>query len=778
MKPNLRNPTSFLTSKDTEMITLLIDNYDSFTWNVYQYLCQLGADVRVHRNDQITLQECIDLNPRNIVISPGPGHPSQAGVSNDVIRYFAGKVPILGVCLGEQAMYEVYGGTVTYAGELIHGKTSPITHDGRGLHEGLPQGFEVTRYHSLAGDPATLPDALEITSRTQSGLIMGIRHKTFVMEGVQYHPESISSEHGHAMFATFLKWEGGTWDTLKLRPDLVKPVKRRDAKSESVGGGVPISQASKMNSTSKSDQPSGKKSILETIKEQRLLDVAFAKSVPGQSISHLERHLALGLAPSLIDFHAKLLQHARPVAVLAEIKRASPSKGNIDLEADAPSQALLYASGGAAAISVLTEPKWFKGHLRDMQNVRNALESLQDRPAILRKDFIIDEYQVLEARCYGADTVLLIVAILSDAEIVALLSYSRSLGMEPLVEVATEMEMKRAVAVGAKIIGVNNRNLHTFEVDKNRTSNLSGLVPTDTILIALSGITCAEDVQGYLAHGARAVLVGEALMKSSDKRSMIRSLMGAHIPKIISLNEKRTLIKVCGITRSEDALVASDSGCDFIGLIFATSPRQVTRGNAKAIVNALRQKYPSQGRIIRPFLSTFAASHTLVQDAGTRPLTVGVFSNHSFAEINQVISECGIDLVQLHGDESPEFARLIAAPVIKVFHILPEDTTASVLKRIEAFSGSADFILLDTGVRGQTQQGGSGKRFNWDLARGIQDAHSVILAGGLCLENVGDALDLSPWCLDVSSGLESEKGIKDHDKVREFVKCVQSLGSS
>ncbi|KAJ3045323.1 bifunctional tryptophan synthase trp1, partial [Rhizophlyctis rosea] len=178
------------------MTTLLIDNYDSFTWNVYQYLSELGAEVEVFRNDEVTLEQCIALNPRNVVISPGPGRPADAGVSNDVIRHFAGKVPILGVCLGEQCMYEVYGGTVTYAGEIVHGKTSPVKHDGRGVYEGVPQRIECTRYHSLAGDPATLPDVLEVTSWTDSGCVMGVRHKEFVMEGVQYHPESIASEYG------------------------------------------------------------------------------------------------------------------------------------------------------------------------------------------------------------------------------------------------------------------------------------------------------------------------------------------------------------------------------------------------------------------------------------------------------------------------------------------------------------------------------------------------------------------------------------------------------
>ncbi|RKO88944.1 indole-3-glycerol phosphate synthase-domain-containing protein [Blyttiomyces helicus] len=472
------------------MTTLMIDNYDSFTWNVYQYISELGANVVVYRNDKVTLEECIALNPRNVVISPGPGHPSAAGVSNDVLRHFAGKVPILGVCLGEQCMYELYGGTVKHAGEIVHGKTSPVRHDGKGLYEGVPQGIEATRYHSLAGDPATLPEVLEVTSWTESGIVMGVRHKKFVMEGVQYHPESISSEAGKQMFATFLSWEGGVWDELKIRRDLPK-------------------------------------SILETIKAQRIIDVAHDRSLPGHSSDFLARSIALGLAPSVIDFRARLLESATPVAVVAEVKRASPSKGNIDIDAHAPTQALHYAKGGAAAISVLTEPKWFKGNLDDLRQVRAALETVPNRPAVLRKDFVVDSYQILEARLAGADTVLLIVAILTDIELRTLIDFSRSLKMEPLVEVANEPEMRRAIALGSKVIGVNNRDLHTFTVDMDRTSSLAGFVPEDTVLVALSGIVGREDVEKYVAGGAKGVLVGEALMRADDKSAFIGTLLGA-----------------------------------------------------------------------------------------------------------------------------------------------------------------------------------------------------------------------------------------------------------
>jgi len=193
------------------MTTLLIDNYDSFTYNLYQYLAELGADVAVFRNDQTTVEACLALDPDHVVISPGPGTPAEAGISSDIIRAFAGHVPVLGVCLGHQCIFEVYGGTVAGAGEIKHGKTSTITHDGRGVFESLPEGFRAVRYHSLAGTPATLPEVLDVTARSESGVIMGVRHHEFTVEGVQFHPESIATEHGKEMLRNFLATEGGHW---------------------------------------------------------------------------------------------------------------------------------------------------------------------------------------------------------------------------------------------------------------------------------------------------------------------------------------------------------------------------------------------------------------------------------------------------------------------------------------------------------------------------------------------------------------------------------------
>ncbi|HLU79909.1 MAG TPA: aminodeoxychorismate/anthranilate synthase component II [Burkholderiaceae bacterium] len=186
------------------MKLLMLDNYDSFTYNLVQYFGELGADVHTHRNDQITIEEIEALQPDRICISPGPCTPAEAGISVDVIRHFAGKVPILGVCLGHQAIGAAYGGDVVRAREIMHGKVSPITHRGTDVFAGLPSPFTVTRYHSLAVARDTLPDCLEVTAETGDGEIMGLRHTTLPVYGVQFHPESVLSEHGHALLKNFL----------------------------------------------------------------------------------------------------------------------------------------------------------------------------------------------------------------------------------------------------------------------------------------------------------------------------------------------------------------------------------------------------------------------------------------------------------------------------------------------------------------------------------------------------------------------------------------------
>ena len=183
---------------------LMIDNYDSFTYNLVQYLGELGQDVQVYRNDQIDVAEIERLRPTHIVISPGPCTPTEAGVSVETIQKLGGKIPILGVCLGHQAIGQAYGGRIVRAKELMHGKTSMIQHTGNGVFRGLPSPFQATRYHSLVIERASLPECLEITASTDDGEIMGVRHKRLAVEGVQFHPESILTQHGHALLQNFL----------------------------------------------------------------------------------------------------------------------------------------------------------------------------------------------------------------------------------------------------------------------------------------------------------------------------------------------------------------------------------------------------------------------------------------------------------------------------------------------------------------------------------------------------------------------------------------------
>jgi anthranilate synthase/aminodeoxychorismate synthase-like glutamine amidotransferase len=184
---------------------LVIDNYDSFTYNIVQYLGELGAEVKVYRNDVLTTDKIADLSPERILISPGPGVPAKAGITVEAVRHFAAKLPILGVCLGHQAIGEAFGGRVVRAQTLMHGKTSEICHDARTVYRGVPYRFKATRYHSLVVDKESVPDCLEISATTPDGVIMGLRHRDFPVEGVQFHPESVMTEHGKLIFENFLK---------------------------------------------------------------------------------------------------------------------------------------------------------------------------------------------------------------------------------------------------------------------------------------------------------------------------------------------------------------------------------------------------------------------------------------------------------------------------------------------------------------------------------------------------------------------------------------------
>ncbi|KAF9366299.1 bifunctional tryptophan synthase trp1 [Mortierella sp. NVP85] len=751
------------------MEVVMIDNYDSFTWNIYQSLCILGANVKVFRNDAITVEEIAALNPTHLVISPGPGHPSDsAGISKPAIEHFAGKIPVLGVCLGEQCMFEIYGGTVGYAGEIVHGKVSPIKHDGKGLYLNIPQDILCTRYHSLSGATPTLPPVLEITSRTESGVIMGVRHKTLCVEGVQYHPESVLSEHGQTLFNNFLKLKGGTWKE--------NPAYGVDSDVKPPG----TAEAAK----------AGLDTILQKIYRRRCEDVATAKALPGKSPADLQRLVDLGLAPKQIDFLARVKKSAPLPAIMGEIKRASPSKGAIDLNVNVAEQSMTYARAGASVISVLTEPNWFKGSLDDMRVVRAMIDSLPNRPAVLRKDFIVDTYQILEARLYGADTILLIVAMLKVEELETLYKFAVGLGIEPLVEVNNAKEMEIAVALGAKVIGVNNRNLHNFEVNMDTTTVLIDLVPDDTFLISMSGIKGREDVERYIEQGVSGVLVGEALMLSDDKRSFIRGLLGLDKKEATS----KLMVKICGVQTVDAALQAADAGADFIGMIFANgSKRQVQLNVAMEIVEAVREyanaTAEADGDPLNSGLKGGASKEVANDDWFSmhakraernprKPMIVGVFRDQSLEEITRIVDTLKIDLVQFHGGENPEMAKFLPVPVIKAFHVKGTEAPKDVIQTVAGTRGLNAYCLLDAAGKSGGYGGGEGQSFDWSIAKAVVDSQEggfpILLAGGLDPENVAEAVrQVRPWAVDVSSGVETN-GEKDGVKIKEFIERAKA----
>ncbi|KAF7193094.1 Multifunctional tryptophan biosynthesis protein [Pseudocercospora fuligena] len=746
---------------------VLIDNYDSFTWNVYQYLVLEGATVTVVRNDQITLEELIKSKPTQLVISPGPGHPeTDSGVSKDAIKHFSGKIPVLGVCMGEQCIYSVFGGVVEQTGEILHGKTSPLRHDGKGVYAGLPQDLPVTRYHSLAGTHPTLPECLEVSSWIASGpdggkgVIMGVRHKELLVEGVQFHPESILTAEGRTMLKNFLRMQGGTWaENARLKTESQRVV---------TNGTKPTSNGS----ASKVDK---KTSILERIYDHRRAAVAAQKQIPSQRPEDLQAAYDLQLAPSLISFADRLRQSPFKLSLMAEIKRASPSKGIIQISACAPSQAKTYALAGASTISVLTEPEWFKGSIDDLRSVRQALEGMPNRPAILRKEFIFEEYQILEARLAGADTVLLIVKMLDEETLTRLYKYSQSLEMEPVVEVNTVEETEIAVKLGSKVIGVNNRDLTSFEVDMGTTTRLMSIVPKETILCALSGIAGPKDVLPYQQAGVGAVLVGEALMRAHDTAKFISELLGGNEAAIKANAQKKLLVKICGTRSAQAAKTAIEAGADLIGMIMVKGRKRCVSTETALEISATVHSTPktstqvtddsqeAQGKVTSFFAHT--ARHHIQHPR--RALLVGVFLDQPLEYILEQHKILNFDIVQLHGSEPLEWAHLIPVPVMHKF--TPTDSGV-------ATPGYHAMSLLDPGS-------GSGQRLDLGSVKELLESNEglrVVLAGGLNAENVADAVSSlgsaksGIVAVDTSSGVETD-GEQDLAKIQAFVKAAKSV---
>ncbi|WP_407717189.1 indole-3-glycerol phosphate synthase TrpC [Eubacterium pyruvativorans] len=410
------------------------------------------------------------------------------------------------------------------------------------------------------------------------------------------------------------------------------------------------------------------------------------------------------------------------LSFICECKKASPSKGLISRDFPYLSIAREYEQAGAAAISVLTEPEWFLGSDEILREIAGSVSI-----PCLRKDFVVDEYMIYEAKVLGASAVLLICALLDEDTLRRYMEIADSLGLSALVEAHDPAEIETAVRSGARIIGVNNRNLKDFTVDVRNAYRLRKLVPRDILFVSESGIRTPEDIRILRDAGADAVLIGETLMRAKDRSAYLDYLKG------------RTRLKMCGMRRPEDIRSANRVRPDYIGFIFDPSRR--------------RYVTPEQAAALRSEL-----------DPGIR--TAGVFVNADLPDILKITEAGTIDLIQLHGQETAEDILTLRnaldqrgyhnVSIIQAFQIHGEEDIR------QAFSTPADLVLLDSGA-------GSGQAFNWEL---LQNAdrfrRPYILAGGITPANTGEAIrKLHPFCLDASSGLETD-GKKDPVKMAEM----------
>jgi indole-3-glycerol phosphate synthase/phosphoribosylanthranilate isomerase len=426
-----------------------------------------------------------------------------------------------------------------------------------------------------------------------------------------------------------------------------------------------------------------------------------------------------------------VLRTPHAVQIIAEVKRASPSRGLLAPNFDPVRLAQTYEAGGAALISVLTEPHFFQGAPAYLAAIKQAVGL-----PVLCKDFFFDEYQVYEARLWGADLILLICALLDDEQLRHLLATARRLGMRCLVETHSATEVYRAVQLGAEIIGVNSRDLRTFELHPGLLRNLRRLIPADRVLVAESGIHSVADARRLARYDIQAMLVGESLVTASDPADQIaRLLHGANASM---------QVKICGLREAGHIQTALEAGVDLFGLVFyPPSHRSVTPGQAHGLVHSLAEQR-------------------------CRVEVVGLFVNEEADFINRTALEADLDVVQLHGDETPEFCQRIHRPVIKAIHM----HDVSDFGKLQAYRETTWRLLLDTPTPGW---GGSGATHDWSLARAVARGRRVFLAGGLHPENIARAIAcVRPWGVDVSSGVETAQR-KDEAKIRAFLHQVRAL---
>lgn len=474
--------------------------------------------------------------------------------------------------------------------------------------------------------------------------------------------------------------------------------------------------------------------ILDTIVEATKIRVAQEKQVESPEAV---KAAALAL-PSDTGFPFEAALRQQDFNFICEVKKASPSKGIIAEHFPYLDIAKEYEMAGAAAISVLTEPDFFKGDKKYLQEIASTVKI-----PVLRKDFIIDEYQIYQAKVWGASAILLICACLDVPTLTKFRELADSLGLSSLVEAHDEKEVQMAIDCGARIIGVNNRNLKDFTVDVQNSVRLRNLVQDDVIFVSESGLETPEDIQVLRDNNIGVALMGETFMRSPNKVEKLAYLYGPtyYTPKV----------KMCGISKVETIPAVVEAKPDYMGLVFAPSKRQVTVDQAKILIEELHKQ--------------------CINHYDTKVVkTVGVFVNETLDNLVRIADTANLDAVQLHGDEDETFIQSLKERTnVEVWKAIQIRTAADTEKWIDS---SADMLLFD--AYHKDERGGTGEVFDWSSLDAFE--RPFMLAGGIDSTNVARAIrTVRPYGIDISSGIETN-GVKDDKKITAFTKIVKSIG--
>ena len=492
--------------------------------------------------------------------------------------------------------------------------------------------------------------------------------------------------------------------------------------------------------------------ILDKIIEATQIRVAQEKQVESPEAV---KAAALAL-PSDTGFPFEAALRQQDFNFICEVKKASPSKGIIAEHFPYLDIAKEYEVAGAAAISVLTEPDFFKGDKKYLQEIASTVKI-----PVLRKDFIIDEYQIYQAKVWGASAILLICACLDVPTLTKFRELADSLGLSSLVEAHDEVEVQMAIDCGARIIGVNNRNLKDFTVDVQNSVRLRNLVQDDVIFVSESGLETPEDIQVLRDNNIGVALMGETFMRSPNKVEKLAYLYGPtyYTPKV----------KMCGISNVETIPAIVDAKPDYMGLVFAPSKRQVTVEQAKTLVEELYKQNVvgnnSEAEQTEPVTSLDTASSETIK-------TVGVFVNETIENLLKIAEEVKLDVIQLHGDEDESFIQILKEQSnVEVWKAVQVRSAADAEKWIDS---SADMLLFD--AYHKDERGGTGEVFDWSSLDEFE--RPFMLAGGIDSTNVARAIrTVRPYGIDISSGIETNS-VKDNEKMKAFTNIVRTVALS